>query len=84
MSGWTVFLVVGALILVGCLAAGAWMDHEARKRGSTLVSASEMGRALKDARREARGSRARLHIGGTSTRWAPTSSARPRWDDRPR
>ena len=84
MSGWTIFLVVAAVILLGCLAAGAWMDHEARKRGSTLVTASEMGRAIKDAKREARGSRARLHIGGSSARGVPSPSARPRWDDRPR
>lgn len=84
MSGWTIFLVVAALILVCCLAVGAWMDHEARKRGSELVSASEMGRAIKDAKQEARGSRARLHLGGSSARWAPTPAARPRWDDRPR
>lgn len=84
MSGWTVFVVVAAVIVVGSLVVGAWMDHEARKRGSKLVSASEMSRAIKDARREARASRSRLHIGGRAGHRSPSDPAPPSWDDRRR
>lgn len=78
------FVIVLVVIVVGLLAVGAWVDHEARKRGSKLASSAEMGRAIKAARREARSSRSRLHIGSGRALRSPTNPERPSWDDRPR
>ena len=79
MSDGTWFLVVMGVILVAALAAAAWFDVQARRRGSTLVSGAAMAQAIKDAKREARARRGRgfrADPGGTRP------SGRPSWDDR--
>ena len=79
VSDGTWFLVVMGVIVVSALAAAAWFDVQARRRGSKLVSGAEMARAIKDAKREARAGRGRgwrADPGGTRR------SGRPSWDDR--
>lgn len=79
VSDGTWFLVVTGVIVLGALAAAAWFDVQARRRGSKLVSGAAMARAIKDAKREARAGRGRgwrADPGGTRR------SGRPSWDDR--
>lgn len=77
-EGTGVLVVVGAIIVL-TLAAAAWFDLQARRRGSKLVSGAAMAQAIKDAKRDARASRGLRHLGhGSRTR----PSGRPRWDDR--
>lgn len=84
MSGWGWFVFFAGAVVVGSLAVGAWVDHQARRQGRQPMSAADVSRAVRDAKREARGSRSRLHIGSGAARRSPVSPSRPRWDDRPR
>lgn len=79
MSDAAGLLVAMGTVLVAALAAAAWYDVKARRRGSKLVSGAVMARAIKDAKREARATRGRRQLsdpGGTRP------SGRPSWDDR--
>lgn len=79
MGDGTGFLVAVGVVLVAVLLLAAWVDVQARRRGSELVSGAAMARAIKDAKREARAARGR-HLRGGLTRARP--SGRPPWDDR--
>lgn len=81
VSGWAVFVGFAGLVVVGSLALGAWVDHQARRRGSRPLSAAAVSRAVKEAKREARASRGRMHIGGAAPHRSPTDPARPPLDD---
>lgn len=74
-----VLVVVAVAIVVGCLAVGVVMDRRAAKRGSTLTSASAIGQAIKEAKRDTRAGRGLNHLGQGAS--APRST-RPSWDDR--
>lgn len=75
------FLGFAGLVVVGSLALGAWVDHQARRRGSRPLSAAAVAQAVKEAKREARASRGRMHIGGGTRTRSPANPSRPPLDD---
>lgn len=85
MSDGVGFLVVVGAIIGLVLVVALWLDVQARRRGSKLVSGAAMAQAMKDAKRDARASRSRQHLGGRRANQPSTPmrpSGRPLWDDR--
>lgn len=84
MSDGAGFLVVVGAIIGLVLVIALWLDVQARRRGSKLATGAAMTQAMRDAKRDARASRSRLHMGSGRVRPPSTTrpSGRPSWDDR--